>query len=60
MRKEYRIDTSLGPDFNTPLYAVQVKTWIGTWVNVKTFYDPADPAFAKMEAEELVEKLREA
>lgn len=39
-------------------FIVQVRTWWGSWVNVKVFYDPWDTDFAKLEAEELLEHLQ--
>lgn len=58
MRKKYRIKTELLQHYTAPLYIVQVRRWFG-WVNIKSFYDPYDPDFAKREAEELLDKLNE-
>lgn len=51
MRKKYRIKTTIELEEVAPLYIVQVRTWIGLWIDVKIFYDPYDPDFAKSEAE---------
>lgn len=65
MIKKYRIKESLVEDpratsFCYPVaYTVQVRTFIGIWICVKTFYDLFDPGFARREAEELLEKLEE-
>lgn len=59
MRKKYRIKTTIELEEVAPLYIVQVRTWIGLWIDVKNFYDPYDPDFAKSEAEELLDKLNE-
>lgn len=58
MRKKYRIKTTIELDYIAPLYIVQVLRWFG-WVNIKSFYDPYDPDFARREAEELLDKLNE-
>lgn len=58
MKKKYRIKT-LFPETPSPAYLVQVRTWWGTWVNVKKFDDLNDPDFARREAEELLDKLNE-
>ena len=37
---------------------VQVKgQWFGLWHTVKTFRDDADPAYARLLADELIDKL---
>lgn len=65
MNKKYRIKEALVEDpransFCNPVaYSVQVRTFIGVWVCIKTFYDLHDPGFARREAEELLEKLEE-
>lgn len=59
MRKKYRIKTTIELEEVAPLYIVQVRTWIGLWIDVKIFYDHYDPDFAKSEAEELLDKLNE-
>ena len=59
MRKKYRIKTTIELEEVSPLYIVQVRTWIGLWIDVKIFYDPYDPDFANSEAEELLDKLNE-
>lgn len=59
MRKKYRIKTTIELEEVAPLYIVQVRTWIGLWIEVKNFYDPYDPDFAKSESEELLDKLNE-
>ena len=59
MRKKYRIKTILGTGCHFPAYLVQVRAWWGMWVNVKYFDDPEDPDFARLEAEELLDKLNE-
>lgn len=42
-----------------PTYAVQVRIMFGIWVNVKLFCDKEDPDFARREAEELLDILKE-
>lgn len=67
MKKQYRIHRQYSDRvLNAPIWEVQVKTWIGTWVTIKTFYEPStndgkDPDFdyAYFEAQELLEKLQE-
>lgn len=59
MRKKYRIKATIEPDHVAPWYIVQVRRWVGIWVDVKIFYDPYDPDFARREAEELLNKLNE-
>lgn len=59
MSKKYRIKVILGVSYAHPGYIVQVRTWLGIWVNVKYFYYPEDPDFARREAEELIDKLNE-
>lgn len=57
--KKYRIKTVLGASYLHPLFIVQVRSWLGIWVDVKQFDDPDDPDFARREAEELLDKLNE-
>lgn len=57
MRKKYRIKTVMGASYAQPGYLVQVRTWMGFWVNVKYFDDPDDPEFAFREAVDLLDKL---
>lgn len=45
--------------YAVPGYMVQIRSFIGLWIDVKYFYDPYDPEFAKREAEELLDKLNE-
>ena len=59
MRKKYRIKVVATTREFSPGYIVQVRTWVGLWVNIKFFYGPYDPDFAKREAEELLDKLNE-
>lgn len=65
MKKKYRIKESLVEDPRansfcySVAYSVQVRTFIGIWVSIKTFYDLFDPGYARREAEELLEKLEE-
>lgn len=42
-----------------PHYHVQLRLFPGLWATVKDFYEPLDPAFAQLQAEELLEKLNE-
>lgn len=59
MRKKYRIKVVTTTREFSPGYIVQVRAWWGLWVNIKFFYEPYDPDFAKREAEELLDKLNE-
>lgn len=59
MRQQYRIITELAPDNETPMFCVQTKLLLGIWVTIKIFYDIDDHIFARLEAEELLEKLNE-
>lgn len=59
MRKKYRIKVVATTREFPPGYIVQVRTWLGLWVTIKTFYEPYDPDFARREAEELLDKLNE-
>lgn len=58
MRKKYRIKAAIESDYAAPWYIVQVRRFV-VWVDVKIFYDPYDPGFARREAEELLDKLNE-
>lgn len=63
MKKKYRIKktsewtTGIGGNVISPVFIIQVRAWWGLWVNVKAFYEPYDPDYAKREAEELLENL---
>lgn len=63
--KKYRIKRtskwvpSQHPYLYCPTYTVQVHLLFGLWVNVKSFCDEDDPDFARLEAEELLDKLNE-
>ena len=51
LRREYRIMQ------NDEGVNVQVQGFFGFWHTVKTFRDPSDPAYARLLAEELMDKL---
>lgn len=58
--KKYRILSRLSDvDPETPYYVAQVKTHFGVWVDIKSFFDPEDPDYARFLAYELLEKLQE-
>lgn len=59
MRKKYRIKVMTEDGYTIPAFVVQVRAWWCAWVNVKEFYDPWDTAFARREAEELLDELNE-
>lgn len=59
MRKKYRIKVVATMREFSPGYIVQVRTWLGLWINIKSFYEPYDPDFARRQAEELFDKLNE-
>lgn len=55
----YRIKTLRLIEDAPPTFAVQAKTWFGLWFTVKLFYDADDWTFARLQAEDLLEKLQE-
>lgn len=57
--KKYRVKMMIRDGYAIPCYDVQVRIWLGVWITIKRFYDPWDPDFARREAEELLDKLRE-
>lgn len=57
-KKKYRIKVIKEQGYISPFFKVQVRRWFG-WVDVKVFYDSYEPDFARLEAEELLEKLNE-
>lgn len=59
MRKKYRIKVVATTREFSPGYIVQVRTWLGLWINIKSFYESYDPDFARRQAEELFDKLNE-
>ena len=60
MKKKYRIREKFGLYLYSVEFVVEVKTWLGIWVKIKSFHDQLDPEFARLEAEELLEKLQES
>ncbi len=59
MKKKYRIKMRFEENYPVQSYVVQVLILFCIWVDVKVFYDPYEPSFAQLEAEELLEKLNE-
>lgn len=56
--KKYRIKKTLEDGYTVPAYIVQVRK-LFRWVDIKMYYDPWYPDFARREAEELLDKLNE-
>lgn len=54
----YRIKTIYLIDGMAPAFAVQVRNFLGIWTTIKIFNDE-DHVFARLQAEELIEKLEE-
>lgn len=57
--KKYRIKRIVHVWQDYPSYMVQVRSWLGLWIDVKYFYDWEYPQSALWEAEELLDKLNE-
>lgn len=55
---KYRIKPLYLIESMGPAFAVQVRNFLGIWTTVKIFNDE-DHVFARLQAEELLEKLQE-
>lgn len=55
---KYRIKTLYRVEDMAPAFAVQVQNDFGSWTIIKVFQDE-DVVFARLKAEELLEKLQE-
>lgn len=58
--KNYRILPVMSLNGQNMEYVVQVRHWLGIWIDIKIFDEGKDEAFAKQQAEELLDKLEEA
>lgn len=55
---KFRMQMELGQKTNLA-WVVQGRTWFGLWVTIKLFEDPDDPDYARLQAQELIDKLTE-